>query len=49
MYVEMFRFIVRKRYEKGMLNYEKFTVLYRQIVLAEYEFMEIYDKMKRRK
>lgn len=49
MYVEMFRVIVRNRYEKGELDYEKFTVFYRQIVLAEYEFREIYDKMKHRK
>lgn len=49
MYVELFRCIVKYRYEKGKLDYEKFKVLHRQIVLAEYEFREIYDKLKHRK
>ena len=49
MYVELFRCIVRYRYEKGKLDYEKFKVLHRQIVLAEYEFRKIYDKLKHRK
>lgn len=43
MFVEMFRGIVRKRYDVGVLNYEEFTELRRQIVLAEYEFRYIND------
>lgn len=49
MYVELFRCVVKYRYEKGKLDYEKFKVLHRQIVLAEYEFKGIYDKIKKRR
>ena len=43
MYVEMFRTIVEYRYRNGKLNYEEFSELRRQIVLAEHEFREIHD------
>lgn len=49
MYVEMFRTNVEYRYRNGKLNYAEFTELRRQIVLAEYEFREINDMMKRGK
>lgn len=45
MYVEMFRTIVEYRYRNGKLNYEEFSELRRQIVLAEYEFREIHDML----
>lgn len=45
MYVEMFRTIVEYRYRNGKLNYEEFSELRRQIVLAEYEFREIDDML----
>ena len=43
MFVEMFRTILEYRYSKGKMNYEEFTELRRQIVLAEYEFRCIND------
>lgn len=45
MYVEMFRTIVEYRYRNGKLNYEEFSELRRQIVLAEHEFREIDDML----